>query len=134
MNAFNAWRGALATVVAGVSMWIVAGFWHNLVLPLVRPNAAAHHEGLLIGLLAYVILAAIMTYLFVTSRWPQRTVVRGLVLGAVVGVLWVFPHGLAMAGVHGTSIGYEVRNALYHVFEQGIGGVVVARVVTTPKP
>ena len=57
MNIFNARRGILATVVAGVSMWILAGFWHNLVLPLVHPNAAAHHEGLLFA--AFVLFVCV---------------------------------------------------------------------------
>ena len=46
----------IATAVGGLGMWIVAGLWHNLLLPIINENATAHHEGLGIGLIAYIIL------------------------------------------------------------------------------
>ncbi len=46
----------------------------------------------------------------------------------VIGLLWVFPHGLAMAGAHGDSISYVFKNAAWHVVEQGVGGIVIGLV------
>ncbi len=46
-------------------------------------------------------------------------------MGIIIGILWVFPHGLAMAATHETSILYEFKNTLYHMIEQGIGGLIV---------
>jgi hypothetical protein len=34
-----------------------------------------------------------------------------------------------MAGTHGTSVISEVKNALWHMIEQGIGGVIIAVVL-----
>lgn len=51
---------------------------------------------------------------------------QGAKFGALVGLLWVLPHGLAMAGAHGTSVVYVLKNSLWHVFEQGLGGAVFA--------
>ena len=43
-----------------------------------------------------------------------------------LGLLWVLPHGLAMAGAHDTSVVYVVKNSAWHLVEQGIGGALVA--------
>lgn len=106
-------------------MWILAGLWHNLLLPLVDKNAEAHHEGLVIMLIAYFILAFLMVYLFEISNKNNNYLLEGIRVGGVVGILWVFPHGLAMAGAHNTSILYEIQNVIWHIVEQGLGGIVI---------
>lgn len=109
-------------------MWVVAGLWHNLILPNVNENIHPHHEGLGLLLVAYLILAILMAYLYLLSYKGQNPLLEGLRLGVVIGLLWVFPHGLAMASTHNTSITYEINNALWHIVEQGIGGVIIALV------
>jgi len=49
----------------------------------------------------------------------------GLKLGLLVGVLWVFPHALAMAGAHDRSLVYVFKNAAWHLIEQGLGGIAI---------
>jgi len=75
---------------------------------------------------AYLILAFLMSVIYSWTRKSAMPVVDGLKVGVLIGILWVFPHGLAMAGAHGTSVLYEVKNALWHIAEQGIGGVIIA--------
>ncbi len=110
----------------GLFMWILAGLWHNLVLPSLDSRHEAHHEGIWIMLLAYFILAGLMTYFYTQGKREDASRLRAFQLGALIGILWVFPHGLTMAGAHGTSILYEIKNALWHIVEQGAGGVVIA--------
>jgi hypothetical protein len=118
---------ALATLTCGITMWIIAGLWHNLILPAITENVEAHHEGIGIMLIAYIILAFLMTWLFTLIPSDNSTpLLNGLKLGIIAGILWVFPHGLVMAGAHGTSIFYEIKNTLWHIVEQGIGGIVIA--------
>jgi len=125
-NAERQWKKLiLSTIIGGLGMWIIGGLWHNLILPSVSSRAEAHHDGLAITLVAYFILAFLMTYLFSLINKSDYSKFTGLKLGIFVGVLWVFPHGLAMAGTHDTSIVYEIKNTLYHVFEQGLGGVII---------
>ena len=117
----------LSTLTGGFAMWVVGGLWHNLILPIFDSNVQAHHDGLVIVLISYFILAFLMAYLFLLSHQEYKSVViDGLKIGVLVGILWVFPHGLAMAGTHDTSIVYEIQNTLYHMVEQGIGGVIIA--------
>jgi len=119
-------KWTLATLLGGFSMWVVAGLWHNLILPFFSEGVEAHHEGLAIMLVAYMILSFLMTYIYSLSYKGGKPIVEGLRIGVVVGILWVFPHGLAMAGAHDTSILYEIENTVWHIVEQGIGGIVVA--------
>jgi hypothetical protein len=34
-----------------------------------------------------------------------------------------------LAGAHDTSIIYEIKNTLYHMVEQGIGGIIIAGIL-----
>lgn len=106
-------------------MWIIGGLYHNLILPTINEKIHPHHEGLGITLIAYFILAFLMSHIYSLSNAKIDTPVRGAKLGVIIGILWVFPHGLAMAATHETSIEYEFKNTLYHMIEQGIGGLVV---------
>lgn len=116
----------LSTLASGFGMWIAAGLWHNLILPTFNKNIEAHHNGLAIMLVAYFILALLMSYLYFISYKGGKPVIKGLKIGIIIGILWVFPHGLAMAGTHDTSIIYEIKNMLWHMIEQGIGGIIIA--------
>ncbi len=122
-------RFPAAALVSGFAMWVAAGLWHNLILPILDKTAEAHHEGLGLMLAAYFILSLLMTYIYSLSYKSGSRLIAGLKIGIIVGILWVFPHGLAMAGAHNTSVIYEIKNALWHIVEQGIGGVVIALVM-----
>lgn len=88
----------------------------------------ASHDGTGVILLGYLILGAIMTYLFPLIYKGEKPVYEGLKFGIVIGLLWVFPHELVMVGAHGDSISYVLKNAAWHMVEQGIGGIVIAYV------
>lgn len=116
---------ALSTLAAGTAMWILAGIWHEMVMAnFYAVEAHASHEGTGLIFIAYLILGGLMTYLYSLGYRGQRPVIEGLRYGVVIGVLWVFPHELAMAGAHGTSIMYVLQNAAWHMVEQGVGGIV----------
>ncbi len=120
----------IASFSSGFLMWVVAGLWHNLILPSVNDKIEAHHEGLGVMLVSYIILAMLMTFFFITSKKSKNTrISEGFKIGAIIGILWVFPHGLAMAGAHNTSIVYEIKNGIWHIVEQGIGGIIIALIV-----
>ena len=96
----------LSTLIGGLGMWIIAGIWHNLIMANLYKDVHATHEGLGVLLVAYFILALIMAYIYPLGYKGKSTVIEGLRFGNIIGLLWVFPHGLAMAGAHGDSIIY----------------------------
>jgi len=127
-------RLVLATLAGGVTMWLLGGLWHT-VLMVAFYSAATHaaHEGVGTILLAYLILAGMTAYLFSRVHRGGRPAVTGLKLGVLIGLIWVFPHGLAMVGAHGDSLVYVFKNAAWHIVEQGIGGVVIALVACAKR-
>ena len=116
----------LAALASGFGMWVTGGIWHNLILANLYPDQNPVHEGLSILLIAYFILGGFMAYLYPLIYSGEKPLVDGLIFGAIIGLLWTFPHGLAIAGTHGDSIMYEIQNSTYHMLEQGIGGIILA--------
>lgn len=116
----------LTTTISGLGMWVVAGLWHNMIMPRLYEDTHTNHEGIFIMLIAYFVLASFMVFLYPFLFKESKSVVRGLKLGIFVGVLWIFPYTLAMAGAHETSIVYVFKNTIWHMVEQGIGGGLIA--------
>ena len=106
-------------------MWVVGGLYHNLILPAVNKQMHPHHEGLGITLFAYILLGLLMSYFYLNSKDHKDSLLKGIRTGAIIGVLWVFPHGLTMAAVHESSFSYQITNTIYHIIEQGIGGAFI---------
>lgn len=119
-------RPVLAAAFAGVSMWLLAGLWHTVLMAtFYTERVDAAHEGVATILVAYLVLAALMTWIYrlrATTLHPLRD---GVMVGAVVGVLWVFPHELALAAAHGEPLAYVFENGAWHVVEQALGGLVI---------
>ncbi len=122
----NTKKFILATLVGGITMWIVAGIWHNLIMVNLYESVHAKHEGLGLMLVGYFILALFMAYLYPLFQKAENIVLNGLLFGGIIGLLWVFPHELVMAGAHDTSIKYVIKNGIWHMVEQGIGGIIIA--------
>ena len=117
----------LSSLAAALCMVLVAGLWHEVIMPgLYATKGHAAHEGRGIIFLAFIILAGFMSYLYPRLYVQGGTVIDGLKFGMLMGLLWVFPHELAMVGAHGESIGYVFKNAAWHMVEQGVGGMVIA--------
>lgn len=115
----------LSTLIGGLGMWVIAGIYHNLIMANLYEETQATHEGLGILLVAYFILALIMAYVYPLGYKGKSPALEGLRFGIIIGLLWVFPHGLAMAGAHGESIIYVFKNSAWHMVEQGLGGVII---------
>lgn len=122
----------IAAVLAGLAMWIIAGIWHDLILPKMTPNHHAH-EGIGVILIAYLILGGFMAGIFSRLKpAPFHPLLAGALFGAVIGLLWVFPHELALAGAQGSALAYVFKNGAWHGVEQAFGGVVIGLILRQP--
>lgn len=122
----NALRFLFIAVATGVAMWLAGGIWHEIVAAhFYSPGAVQAHEGILLILVAYLVLGALMV-LFHLRLYPEgASLGQSLKFGAIVGVLWVFPHSLSLAAAHGDPLPYVFQNAAWHIVEQSIGALVL---------
>ena len=125
-------RIALGALVGAIAMWLLAGLWHTVVArKLYEGGTHAHgsHEGIGVIFLGYLVLGSLMAYLYSLVHAGGPPVVSGLRFGVLMGLLWVFPHELTMVGAHGKPLPYVLKNAAWHVIEQGVGGIVIGLVM-----
>lgn len=115
----------LATLSGGFGMWVIAGIWHNLIMANLYESVHATHDGIGLLLVSYFVLALLMSYMYPLGNKGGKPILEGLRFGVIIGILWVFPHGLAMAGAHGDSISYVFKNGAWHMIEQGAGGIII---------
>jgi hypothetical protein len=119
----------IATMAAGISMWLLAGLWHEILMDkFYKGETEATHEGTGIIFLAYIVLGILMAYIYPLGYKGGKPTIEGLRFGLIIGLLWVFPHELVMAGAHGDSIFYVIKNALWHMIEQGLGGIIIGTI------
>lgn len=124
-----------AALAGGIAMWLVAGAWHEIVAATLYADAIeGEHQGVGLILLAYLLLAALMTFFIRHTRVSQNAYITGAVIGVLVGVLWVFPHELSLAAAHGEPLTGVFINAAWHMVEQGIGGLVIVATSRMLKP
>ena len=123
-------KALLAAIAGATAMWITAGIWHEVItLHFSSGVPHASHENVGIIFIAYILLAVLMTFFLRHTRTAANPLVHGIIIGMVVGVLWVFPHTLSLAAAHGEPLVPVATNALWHVFEQGLGGLVIMAVM-----
>jgi len=88
------------------------------ILVLTEPN-------LLFIILGVLILAVLMAYMYPLGYKGGSPLKEGLRFGVVIGLLWILPYNVIMIGVVGTSKTLVVVDALWHIVEQGVGGIVI---------
>ena len=126
MNLIDIKKLIISTVASGVGMWIVAGLWHNIIMQALYKETHATHEGIGIMLIAYLVLGLLMAYMYPLGYKGGKPILEGLRFGIIIGILWVFPHDLSMIGLPNIpSIVYIFKNVTWHIFEQGIGGIII---------
>ena len=126
INIMKAKTFIVASISATISMFILAGLWHELINAAFYANEGhTAHRGTGIIFLAYLVLSVLMVYIYTKSVKKRQSWLSNLMYGMLMGLLWVFPHDLAMAGAHDTSIMYVFKNAFWHMAEQGFGGVII---------
>ncbi len=124
----------VAALLGALGMWILAGLWHKVVVPgFYASSHGAHHEGVAVIAIAYVVLGSLMAYIYPLGYKGGHPVWEGLRFGLLVGLLWVFPHELAMAGAHGKPILDVLKNAAWHLVEQGAGGIIIGLIHGRPR-
>jgi len=123
---------SMADVGGFLAMFILGSLWH----PLLMKNFYSKYGGdsmlaepnLLFIILGVLILAVLMAYMYPQGYKGGSPLKEGLRFGVVIGLLWVLPFNIIMVGVMGTAKTLVLVDTLWHLVEQGVGGIVIGYV------
>lgn len=111
----------LAWLIGFVVMGILAVLWHLVIMGSfynMRPQP-------LFVILAYLILALLMSYAYPKGYQGKPPALEGLRFGIFIGLLWILPLQLIMASAGNTTFTVGLVDAAWHIAEQGIGGIII---------
>ena len=119
---------------AFITMFLLAFAWHQPIMgefyannPGAAGSVARAEPIVWMIAVGYVVLALLMAYIYPKGVEGGSTLMEGFKFGALIGLLWVLPHSIVMYGVQMVdSKILVIVDGLWHVLEQGLGGIVIA--------
>jgi hypothetical protein len=126
----------IAFVAGFVVMFLLAGLWHMVIMSDFYFSSDLNlREQPLMGYitLGYLVLALLMAYVYPKGYAGGAPVKEGLKFGVLFGLIWILPHSLALFGFSSATTGVQlIVDAIWHLVEQGSGGIVIALVYGKP--
>jgi phosphotransferase system glucose/maltose/N-acetylglucosamine-specific IIC component len=118
-----------------VVMFILSGLWYMVIMAgfYETQNAAVSREqfNFLFIVLGYIVLAALMSYMYPVGYKGGSPTKEGLRFGILIGLLVALPMNLILHGVWKVTLAGSLVDSAWHVVEKGIGGIVIALVYGT---
>ena len=125
----NTKKMVIALFASFIVMFLLAGLWHMVIMADLYSGPKTLEEPMLHFIaLGYFVLALIMTYIYPKGYKGGKPVIEGLKFGILMGLLWILPLNLVLYGVMGGSGTVIIVDVIWHVVEQGIGGIVIGLV------
>lgn len=128
----NSKKYLIAFVSGFIVMFILGWIGHEYILPgLSGPDpmeSVMKSEPNVIGIvIAYVVLALIMAYMYPKGTEGNSVVGNGLKFGILIGLLFELPMAIIFYSVfEGVTISMVITEGVWHMIEQGIGGIAIA--------
>ena len=123
---------SMAVVEGFFAMFVLGFLWHMVIMKSFYDkyggDSALAEPNILFIILGVLILAALMSYMYPQGYKGGSSIKEGLRFGAVIGLLWILPFNVIMIGVMGTPKTLVVVDTLWHLVEQGVGGIVIGYV------
>ena len=125
----------MAAAASLVVMFVLSFLWHKVLMSSIyMPDAGIMtttwfkaEPDIPLIILAYTILAILMSYIYPKGIEGDNKLMNGLRFGAVIGLLWVLPYQVVLHAVTNiTSLKTTAMDAVWHMAEQGIGGIIIA--------
>ena len=115
-------------------MFIIGGIWHNFVM--MDYNMAAYADvnlseeqfSLLYIIIGYLIFSFMMAYMYPMGIGGGTALNEGMKFGAMMGIFMSLPRAFIFAGAYKMPLDANLYDALYHVVELVIGGIVIAKI------
>lgn len=127
----------LATIFSFVVMFLLSFLWYGVLMMHFYQNTPGaigdmdiinrDQPMILFLVLGYVILAALMAYAYPKGVESEKKIMEGLKFGVWVGLLWILPGSFIQYAVTEVlSLKVVAVDTLWHIVEQGAGGIVIA--------
>ena len=123
-----AWLGAFAV------MFILSFVWH---VPLMgdfyaenyaEVNLTEEEFSMLYLVMGYLIMSFMMSYMYPIGFGGGPAIKEGLKFGAMLGIFMSFSKAFIFAAVYKMPLDANLIDAVYHVVELAIGGIVIAKI------
>lgn len=124
----------LAWVAATVISFLLGGLWHSVLMGAQYEAATAavarapEEVNMAFVFLGYVVLGALMAYMYPIGAKGGSPASEGFRFGALVGLLWILPWSLVIVGIWNVGLRIVLIDAVWHIVEQGLAGIGVAYV------
>ena len=128
----NAKKMLLAVVAGFAVMFLLSWLWHEFLMGDFytannSPGSYAEPKIPFI-MLGYFILALILAYIYPLGYKGGSPVIEGLRFGIIMGLLWVVPYNVVLFGLFESSGTVLMVDFVWHIVEEGIGGIVIGLV------
>ena len=128
----NAKKMLLALFAGFIVMFLLAGLWHAVIMEdFYKAHATSNtlaEPNMQFIALGYFILALILAYIYPFGYKGGSPVIEGLKFGMVMGLLWIFPFSTVLFGIMESSGTLFAVDVVWHIVEEGIGGIAIGLV------
>ena len=125
-----------ALVVGFVVMFVLGFLWHSVIMTDFYQEQYKDvwraDTKIPFIVLGYLVLALLMAYLYPVGYKGGSPAAEGIRFGILIGLLWVLPHGLVSHATENITLTGIIVDAIWHVVEEGAGGIAVAMVYGAP--
>lgn len=122
-----------ASVSGFIVMFILGWIGHELILSAINSGpdpleSVMRSEPNIIGIaVAYLILALLMAYIYPKGVEEGSKLSNGLKFGIIIGLIFELPMAVILYSIlDGITISMVLTEGVWHMIEQGIGGIAIA--------
>lgn len=131
----NGKKWFFAGLAGFVVMFLLSGLWYMVIMAgfYQTQGAAVNREqfNFLFIVLGYLVMAFLMSYIYPIGYKGGPPAKEGLRFGVLIGLLVWLSSNLILYGVYNVTLPVTLVDSIWHVVEEGIGGIVIAFVYGT---
>ena len=124
----NTQKMLVAVVVGFVVMFGLAGLFHLVIMKEYFQSKLGGDPMMMYPPLSYFILAILMSYIFPHGYKGGSPIREGLMFGILMGLVCRLPLQVLQLGYGRGDLSFVLTEAVWHMIEQGIGGIAIAYV------
>ena len=114
---------------AWILMFGLSGSWHSFIMAdfysSFLEEAARTEPNLVVVAVGYLTVVLLMAWMYPHGYSGGSPLAEGARFGAVMGLIWILPLSLVLAGLYDLSMTEVAIDSVWHVVEGTVGGSVI---------